>query len=304
LSRLVALLAVRRIALLAAIGFAVASFVETAVAQTAPTITNGSTTTFVFGRTSFFTVTTTGVPTPSITETGPLPTGVTFNDIGNGTATLQGTPTGPGGIGGIYSLTITASNGVSPNASQAFRLVVDQAPSITSAVSTTFRIGVSGNFTVTTSGFSASSSTTLSFSGTLPTGVSFLDNGNGTATLGGTPAAGTAGNYPITIFANNGVLPSAEQAFTLTVSQAGTTTLLSSSQNPSSFGQPVTFTATVAGSSPTGTVTFLDGVTQIGTATLSGGTASLPLRRSPSAAIRSRQNTAATRIILPAPRRH
>lgn len=259
---------------MAAIAFATASFVETAVAQTAPTITSGSTTTFVFGRVSFFTVTTTGAPTPSITETGALPTGVTFNDNGNGTATLQGTPSGTGGIGGIYSLTITASNGVSPNASQAFRLVVDQAPSITSAVSTTFRIGVSGNFTVTTSGFSASSSTTLSFSGTLPTGISFLDNGNGTATLGGTPAAGTAGNYPITIFANNGVVPSAEQAFTLTVSQAGTTTLLSSSQNPSSFGQPVTFTATVAGSSPTGTVTFLDGVTQIGTATLSGGTAS------------------------------
>ena len=39
----------------------------------------------------------------------------------------------------------------------------------------------------------------LSESGTLPSGVSFVDNGNGTATLAGTPAAGTQGTYPITI---------------------------------------------------------------------------------------------------------
>ncbi len=53
-----------------------------------------------------------------------------------------------------------------------------------------------------------------------------------------------------------------------------TTTALSSSQNPSSVGQPVTFTATVTGVAPTGTVTFFDGGTQIGTAMLAGGTAS------------------------------
>jgi hypothetical protein len=47
-----------------------------------------------------------------------------------------------------------------------------------------------------------------------------------------------------------------------------TTTTLSSSQNPSSFGQPVTFTATVTGYGPTGTVSLFDGGTQIGTATL------------------------------------
>ena len=35
--------------------------------------------------------------------------------------------------------------------------------------------------------------------------MTFVDNGNGTATLAGTPAAGTGGTYPLTITAANGV---------------------------------------------------------------------------------------------------
>ena len=55
--------------------------------------------------------------------------------------------------------------------------------------------------------------------------------------------------------------------------QAPTTAVLTSSLNPSFFGNSVTFTATVPPSgttAPTGTVSFLDGATQIGTGTLSG----------------------------------
>ena len=44
-----------------------------------------------------------------------------------------------------------------------------------------------------------------------------MDNGNGTATLAGTPNAGTGGTYPLTITASNGVAPNAIQNFTLTV---------------------------------------------------------------------------------------
>jgi Bacterial Ig-like domain (group 3)/FG-GAP-like repeat/FG-GAP repeat len=56
-----------------------------------------------------------------------------------------------------------------------------------------------------------------------------------------------------------------------------TTTSLTSSPNPSQFGQAVTFTAQVTstGPAPTGTVKFLDGTTGIGSATLSGGMAKL-----------------------------
>jgi uncharacterized repeat protein (TIGR01451 family) len=62
---------------------------------------------------------------------------------------------------------------------------------------------------------------------------------------------------------------------TLTVGTA-TTTTLTSSRNPSTTGQAVTFTATVAaggGGTPTGTVTFLDAGSTIGSAPLSGGIA-------------------------------
>lgn len=60
------------------------------------------------------------------------------------------------------------------------------------------------------------------------------------------------------------------------VNRAPTTTVLTSSQNPSDFGQPVTFTATVTvnppgAGTPTGTVTFRRGAITLGTAPVSGG---------------------------------
>jgi hypothetical protein len=69
--------------------------------------------------------------------------------------------------------------------------------------------------------------------------------------------------------------------FTQTVNQASTTTSVSSSANPSVFGQSVTLTATVAAvapgaGTPTGTVNFKDGGSTIGTCSaqpLSGGQA-------------------------------
>jgi hypothetical protein len=52
-----------------------------------------------------------------------------------------------------------------------------------------------------------------------------------------------------------------------------TTTSLTSSLNPSTYGASVTLTATVAPSTATGVVTFTDGTTTLGTGTLSSGTA-------------------------------
>ena len=73
---------------------------------------------------------------------------MTFVDNGDGTATLSGTP--DVGSGGIYTFTITATNGVAPDATQTFTLTDNEAPSITSANSTTFGVGTLGSFTVTT----------------------------------------------------------------------------------------------------------------------------------------------------------
>jgi hypothetical protein len=52
------------------------------------------------------------------------------------------------------------------------------------------------------------------------------------------------------------------------------TVTLSSNNNPSVYGQSVTFTATLSASAATGTVTFYDGSTSLGTGTLASGTAS------------------------------
>jgi hypothetical protein len=60
---------------------------------------------------------------------------------------------------------------------------------------------------------------------------------------------------------------------TQVVNALATTTTLTSSPNPSTVGQPVTFTATVTSGSgtPTGTVLFKDGGVVIGSGTLAGG---------------------------------
>jgi hypothetical protein len=168
------------------------------------------------GAAGSFTVTTGhSYPTaPSLSDGGfTLPAGVTFTDNGDGTATLAGTPAA--GTGGTYSFTVTASNGVSPDATQTFTLTVDQPPGISSASTAAAVVGSPLHFTVTTTGYPAPS---LSDGGAaLPGGVSFVNNGNGTAMLAGTPAPGTAGTYPFTVTAANGIPPDATQTFTLSV---------------------------------------------------------------------------------------
>ena len=84
-------------------------------------------------------MTTTGTPTPALSESGTLPSGVSFVDNGNGTGSLAGTPAV--GTRGTYPITIGATNGVQPDASQSFTLTVNAAPAITSAASTTFAEG-------------------------------------------------------------------------------------------------------------------------------------------------------------------
>jgi hypothetical protein len=61
----------------------------------------------------------------------------------------------------------------------------------------------------------------------------------------------------------------------LALGPINTTTTLASSPNPSTYGQSVTLTATVAPATVTGTVTFNHGSTSLGTGQLSGGVATL-----------------------------
>src|SRR5206468_5072182 len=105
----------------------------------APAVTSANNTTFAVGTAGTFTVTATGFPAPALSETGALPSGVTFN---TSTGVLSGTPAA--GTGGTYPITFTAANGVGTNATQSFTLTVNQAPAITSANNTTFTVGAAG----------------------------------------------------------------------------------------------------------------------------------------------------------------
>jgi RHS repeat-associated protein len=70
--------------------------------------------------------------------------------------------------------------------------------------------------------------------------------------------------------------PSVSPALTQTVNaKASTVTALSTGNNPVVVGQTTQLYATVTGSSPTGSVTFMDGSTALGTSALSSGAASL-----------------------------
>lgn len=156
-----------------------------------------------------FTITTTGFPVPSLSRAGALPAGVTFTDNHDGTATISGVPKAT--QGGIFLLIITAKSNQG-TVTQPFTLVVDAAPTVTSHVSTVSTAGDFGTFTVTTNGYPAPA---LAYSGALPPGVTFIDNGDGTATISGVPS--TDGTYPIVIAATNG-FGSASESLTIKVS--------------------------------------------------------------------------------------
>ena len=247
--------------------------INTGGTGSAPAITSGSSTTFVVGTAGSFTVTATGTPTPSITETGALPSGVTFTNNGNGTATLAGTPAA--GTAKSYPLTITATNGVGSPATQSFTLTVNQSAAITSTNNAAFIVGTAGTFMVTATGTPTPS---ITETGALPSGVTFTNNGNGTATLAGTPAAGTAKSYPLTITATNGVGSPATQSFTLTVSAATQAPAITSAASTTfTIGAAGTFTVTTTGT-PTPAITETGSLPSSvtlkdngnGTATLSG----------------------------------
>ncbi|MBI4578417.1 MAG: Ig-like domain repeat protein, partial [Planctomycetes bacterium] len=126
---------------------------------------------------------------------------------------------------------------------------------------------------------------TVTSTGGTPTGVvTFtIDSSTvATATLSGgiasyvTSTLGAGAHTSRVAYAGNANLSSSESPTrSLTVNKAATTTTMASSPNPSTYGQPVTFTATVTstGGTTTGVVTFsIHSLTPV-TATLSGGTA-------------------------------
>ena len=136
--------------------------------------------------------------------------GLTFADNADGTArTISGTAAS--GTAKKYTFTLKAKN-TAGAVTQTLTLVVNQVPAITSTDTATFVTGQSGTFKVTTTG--APIAVLSVTAGILPAGLRFVDAGNGTATLSGTPGSETSGNYPLSIAAANSAGPGV-QSFAL-----------------------------------------------------------------------------------------
>ncbi|HZZ80259.1 MAG TPA: putative Ig domain-containing protein, partial [Gemmataceae bacterium] len=180
-----------------------------------PYFTTAAATTFTVGKPGSFAIVANGPSTPTLSVSGLLPAGVTFVDNHNGTATLSGTP---GAAVGAFVFNVTAHDGISPDVVQTFTLTVIDPPTITSASQYAFTVGSAGTFTFqTTAGLPAA--TTLALTGSLPAGLTFVDNHNGTATLKGTPLASAAGRYTLTLTASNSS-GAVTQSFKVTINQA------------------------------------------------------------------------------------
>jgi hypothetical protein len=177
----------------------------------APVITSISTADFTRGVDGSFTVTTSATPVAKLTKKGTLETGLFFKTQGNGTATISAT----GKETGTVTVTVTAGNGIAPAATQTVTVVVGTHPKFTSATTATFTPKVANSFTITTSGYPSPS---IKESGTLPKGVTFATDGDGTATISGKPGTMKARTYKLTLTATNGFGKAVVQRITLEVS--------------------------------------------------------------------------------------
>ena len=206
----------------------------------APKVTSAAKATFTTGTSGTFTVTTSGFPTPALTLTGTLPSGLTFADNADGTATISGTAAS--GTAKKYTFTLKAKN-TAGAVTQTLTLVVNQVPAITSTDTATFVTGQSGTFKVTTTG--APIAVLSVTAGILPAGLRFVDAGNGTATLSGTPGSETSGKLsssPLTAANSAGT---SIQSFDLVVDSVPAFT--SAAKATFTTGTSGTFTVTTSG---------------------------------------------------------
>ncbi len=165
-----------------------------------------------------------------------LPTGLTIDPM---TGAITGTLTNDDAVNGpTYNVTVTADDDVAdtmkPTTDDAFILTVNNvndAPTFTSTAVVSATIGVAYSYAITTEDIDLDT-VTITSAGE-PTWLTFTDNGDGTASLSGTPAAGDEGGSSITLTVDDTALQGT-QAFTLTVSATPNTdpTITVTGDNP------------------------------------------------------------------------
>ncbi len=240
-------------------------------ASTPPAFVNDSPPSSATVGTPFtYTFTASGSPAPTFTvSSGALPPGLTLQTL---TGVLSGTPT----TTGTYNFQIQAANtsGGNPDITPTITIGVGSgsaAPSITTtATSTSVQVGQSLSFAVTASG---QPTPALSVAGTLPAGISFVDNGNGTGTFSGTPPNGAEGSYPVTITAANSVSPAATKAFTIVVTGIAPAFVNESAPTTASVGVAYSYAYTAIGD-PAPTFSLASGTLPPGLTIAAGGTLS------------------------------
>ena len=223
-------------------------------------VTNPGTQNNAVGDTVSLQVQDSGLPSgDSWSYSATLPSGLSIDPA---TGSITGTITGSANT---YSASVTASDGQGASATQDFTWNVSVL-SVTNPGTQNSALGASVSLQVHDSGLPTGDSWSYSATG-LPSGLA-INPGTGliTGTITGSPET-----YSASVTASDGNGASASQSFTWNVGP--TTTTLSSSVDPSDYGQKVTFTATVAAvvtgsGKPTGSVEFLDGSTVLSTVTL------------------------------------
>jgi hypothetical protein len=212
-----------------------------------------------------------GLPTGSVTFKNGSATLGSSNLDGTGHATLTTSALPLGAI------SITASYGGDTNfaagTSTALTQTVNNNGSATalssSANPSVFSQPVTFTATVTVTGGGTPTGTVTFKNGSTTLGISPVNASGHAALTVSTLAVGTA-SITATYSGDSNFSGSTSAPLSQSVHQAGTSTTLSSSLNPSAHTNPVTFTATVVVTSPgtatpTGTVTFKDGSRNLGT---------------------------------------
>ena len=199
----------------------------------------------------------------------------------SGTAVLNTTslPTGTLSITAMYQ----GDSNYAPSTSTAIPVVVSQASTTTTVTVTPNPSGLGQTVTLTATiaavspGAGTPTGTVQFFNGSTALGSPVTVSG-GVASLPTTALPLGANSITATYSGDTNFLTSTSTAVTANVSQAATTMLVAA-PTTAVTGQPVTLTATVAAASgsgtPTGTVTFFNGSTSLGSAPLSSGTAVL-----------------------------
>jgi hypothetical protein len=181
------------------------------------------------GQTATFTAAASGSPTPTVKWQISTNSGSSWSDISGATSATYSFTAALTDNGSQYRAVFT--NGVSPDATtNAATLSIGITPAFTSVNAMTIPVGLNSGMTVTATGTPAP--TLAITSGSLPSGVTFNPT---TGLFAGIPAAGTAGTYPVTISATNGINSGATQSFTLTVTTGITSFVISKGQAQRSY---------------------------------------------------------------------